>query len=198
MQLLNRPLALFYDANRARVLDVLLSATSSLSGRQIARAAGISPTTAGVALTDLEATGITHSESVGRSYQWSLTQDSVLVEQLRELSDLEDDRAGEIIAKAVNEEPLSITLFGSTARGESGANSDIDLLLVAKDFEQEMRFRRRTHQVICALQPLLGRQINVLVMDVDQMQKQRESSTWKEIIRDGRLLRGHSIQELVS
>jgi predicted nucleotidyltransferase len=198
MQLLDRPLALFYDASRARVLDVLLSATSTLSGRQIARAAAISPSTAGEALADLEVVGITHSESVGRSYQWSLTEGSVLVEQLRELSQLRDDRAGEIIAKAVDEEPVSIILFGSTARGESNADSDVDLLLVAKDFEQEMRFRRRTHQVICALQPLLGRQINVVVMDVAQVQKQRDSGTWKEIIRDGRLLRGHPIQELAS
>jgi predicted nucleotidyltransferase len=198
MQLLDRPLALFYDANRARVVDVLLSATSSLSGRQIARAAGISPTTAGDALADLEAVGITHSESVGRSYQWTLIQGNLLVEKLRELSQLRDDRAGEIIAKAVGEEPVSIALFGSTARGESGADSDVDLLLVANDFEQEIRFRRRTRQVICALQPLLGRQINVVVIDVDQMRKQRDSGTWKEIIRDGRLLRGHSIQELAS
>jgi predicted nucleotidyltransferase len=198
MQLLDRPHALFYDANRARVVDVLLSATSSLSGRQIARAAGISPTTAGDALADLEAVGITHSESVGRSYQWTLIQGNLLVEKLRELSQLRDDRAGEIIAKAVGEEPVSIALFGSTARGESGADSDVDLLLVANDFEQEIRFRRRTRQVICALQPLLGRQINVVVIDVDQMRKQRDSGTWKEIIRDGRLLRGHSIQELAS
>jgi hypothetical protein len=47
MRLLSRPLAIFYDTNRARVLDVLLSTTNSMSGRQIARMAGISPTTAG-------------------------------------------------------------------------------------------------------------------------------------------------------
>jgi predicted nucleotidyltransferase len=198
MRLLSRPLAIFYDTNRARVLDVLLSTTNSMSGRQIARMAGISPTTAGAALTTLESTGMVQSKPVGRSYQWSLSIGNVLIDQLRELSQLRDDQAGEIIAKAVEEEPVSIALFGSTARGDSGADSDVDLLLVAKDFEQETRLRRHAYEIVCALQPLIGREINVVVMELSQIQRQRDSSFWKEIIRDGTWLRGRSVQELVS
>ena len=85
MDLLDRPLALFYDATRARVLDVLLSADQPLSGREIARRAELSPTTATRALDGLEAAGVACSRTSGRSHLWTLRDDNEFVTQVRAL-----------------------------------------------------------------------------------------------------------------
>jgi predicted nucleotidyltransferase/biotin operon repressor len=198
MDLLDRPLALFYDATRARVLDVLLSADQPLSGREIARRAELSPTTAARALDGLEAAGIACSRTRGRSHLWTLRDDNEFVTQVRALARVQDDQAGQLIAEALGEEPLSVTLFGSAARGESGAASDVDLLLVAASREQEVLFRRRAFHAARALRRLVGRPVHVVVMDLDQLVKQSGGPFVEDVLADGRALRGATVRELVS
>jgi predicted nucleotidyltransferase len=91
-----------------------------------------------------------------------------------------------------------VTLFGSTARGESGVASDVDLLLVAADRVQDLLFRRRAYQVSSALRSVLGRPVHVIVMDKDKLVRQRDSEFVKGVLRDGRTLRGTAIRDLDS
>lgn len=198
MDLLDRPLALFYDATRARVLDALLSAREPLSGRQIARLADLSPTTVNGALEDLEERGIVRSRTQGLANLWSLQEESALVEQIRQLGRVQDELAGQVVVDALGAEPLSVTLFGSTARGESGVNSDVDLLLVAANAEQDLLFRRRAYKASSALRNLVGRSIHVTVMNSKKLVTPQVRKFIAGVLEDGRTLRGASIRELVS
>lgn len=198
MDLLDRPLALFYAARRARTLDALLSSSVPLSGREIARRADLSPTTANLALGDLETAGLVRRRVDGRAHRWQLRDDNVLVRQIRQLARVQDEDAAQVVVDALGAEPVSITLFGSTARGESGAASDVDILLVAADREQDLLFRRRAYRVSTSLRSALGRAVHVIVMDKDKLVGQRDGEFVAGVLRDGRALRGASIQELVS
>ena len=198
MDLLDRPLALFYDARRARTLDVLLSSSTPLTGRAVARQARLSPTTANLALEDLETAGLAHCQVVGRAHFWQLHDDNVLVCQIRQLARVQDEDAAQVVVDALGAEPVSVTLFGSTARGESSPDSDVDLLVVAASRSQDLLFRRRAHRVSTALRSVLGRPVHVIVMDTDKLFRQRDSEFVTEVLRDGRMLRGTAIQELVS
>lgn len=198
MDLLDRPLALFYDARRARTLDVLLSSSTPLTGRAVARRARLSPTTANLALGDLETAGLVHCQAVGRAHLWQLRDDNALVCQIRQLARVQDQDAAQVVVDALGAEPVSVTLFGSTARGESGPDSDVDLLVVAANRAQDLLFRRRAHRVSTSLLSALGRPVHVIVMDRDKLIRQRDSEFVTEVLRDGRMLRGTEIQELVS
>ena len=198
MNLLDRPLALFYDARRARTLDALLSTSVPLTGREVARRADLSPTTTNLALADLETAGLVRRRVDGRAYRWQLRDGNVLVSQIRQLARVKDKDAAQVVVNALGAEPVSITLFGSTARGESDAGSDVDLLLVAADREQSLLFRRRAYQVSTSLRSVLGRPVHVIVMDKDKLVRQRDSEFVAGVLRDGRALRGVAIQELVS
>lgn len=198
MDLLDRPLALFYDARRARTLDALLSSSVALTGREVARRADLSPTTANLALGDLETAGLVRRRVDGRAYRWQLRDDNALVRQIRQLARVQDADAAQVVVDALGAEPVSVTLFGSTARGESGAASDVDLLLVAANREQDRLFRRRAYQVSNALRSVLGRPVHVIVMDKDKLVRERAGAFITGVLRDGRALRGAAIQELVS
>lgn len=197
MNLLDRPLALFYDATRARVLDVLLSNDTDLSGRAIARQAGISPTTANLALGDLSSAGIVSWHIKGKAYLWKLRQDSSLVEQMRSFAAVKDIEAGEIVANALGSEPLSVIVFGSAARGESTRTSDLDILVVAHNKQQGMDFRRMAFRASAALREKLGRPVEITVVERDSIERNEISSLIAEISRDGRTLRGKRVEELV-
>lgn len=198
MDLLDRPLALFYDAARARVLDVLLSSSDPMSGREVSRRASLSPTTASLKLQDLEDAGLVTSWGDRRSHRWQLREDNLLVRQLRQLARVQDEEAARIIVDALGAEPVSVVLFGSVARGESGADSDVDLLLVAADRDQDLLFRRRAYEASRSLRSALGRPVHVLVTHREKLSQERDSAFVQAVLRDGRTLHGTPLRELRS
>lgn len=62
--------------NAYRALETLAATTVPLSGRKVATALGVSPTTATAALDKLREAGLAASSQVGRSQQWHLNTDS--------------------------------------------------------------------------------------------------------------------------
>lgn len=198
MNLLDKPLALFYDATRARVLDVLISNSEELSGRAIARKSELSPTTTNLALGDLASHGIVSSRTEGRSHLWSLQQGNAVVRQIRGLAKLQDERAGRVVADALGSEPISVTLFGSVARGESGPDSDVDILVIAKDHAQGQIFRRRAYKASSALRQEVGREVEITVIESDALQEPSIYGFLGQVLSDGRTLHGKKLSELVS
>ena len=190
MQLLDHPLAVLYEPRRARVLDVLLVAADELSGRAIAKLAGISPTTSNLALDELADAGLVTSRPVGRATLWRTAQGAPVLEQLRAVARAGEDEVCDVLVDALGSEPVSITLYGSTARGTAGASSDVDLLVVAPDEQTESLFRRRSYVACRRLRALLGRPVQITLMDQAKVNRTFDSSFVTNVITDGRTLRG--------
>ena len=91
-----------------------------------------------------------------------------------------DDVIGRIVEVA---EPEKIILFGSTARGDADANSDIDLLII-KDgvdaLDLMARIYRRLHGV--------GAAVDAIVVSPDDVERYKDSHALiiKPAIQDGR------------
>lgn len=66
-----------------RVLEALLDLAGGATGRRVAEAAGVSPTTAAVALARLEARGAVTRERDGRAFRWAAEEESVDVRSVR-------------------------------------------------------------------------------------------------------------------
>jgi len=100
----------------------------------------------------------------------------------------EDPALAEVVRRLVDAyEPEQIYLFGSVARGDAGADSDYDLLVVVQDSAQPERRRSRL-----AYEALRGTGIaaDVLVCTRSYFENRRslKASLPGTVIREGRLL----------
>lgn len=116
---------------RGAVLAALLRTGQELTGRQVhAVVRDYSLGAVQDALKAWEGLGIIESRTVGRAYVYRVEESHVAVEPLRALLDPLAALAG-IVSEVVSDSVESVILFGSVARGEANADSDIDLAVIA-------------------------------------------------------------------
>ena len=91
------------------------------------------------------------------------------------------DLVARIVAAA---HPVRIILFGSSARGQAGATSDIDVLVVAR----EDAHRRKTAQAIYRHLLGSGLPVDVVVARPSDLEKYGQSAglVYREALREGR------------
>ncbi|HEX6196385.1 MAG TPA: nucleotidyltransferase domain-containing protein [Jiangellaceae bacterium] len=196
--LLPHPLSGLFADSRARVLDVLLAADGPLSGREIASRAEIAPTTANDALEALYEAGLAQVKPSGRSHLWSITEEHALVRMLREWTTDVDAEARRIVEQTLGEMPAALVVFGSTARADDRTGSDVDLLLIAADSAQRRKYRERAAAIARRLRLLLGRPVEVVVMDARELRDRSSDSFVSNVVSDGRLLAGQPLAELIA
>jgi predicted nucleotidyltransferase len=82
--------------------------------------------------------------------------------------------------------PEKIILFGSTARGEAGRNSDIDVAVVVPDGTH----RRMTERSIYRAMLGFGLPVDVVVVTDSDLRKYADSPglVYREVLREGVLL----------
>lgn len=196
--LLPHPLSGLFDDRRARVLDVLLAADNPLSGRDVAKRCGISPTTAGEALEELADRGLVRVVPRGRALLWQLDEEHAFVRMVRDWTAGVDAAVAGLVADALGEQPESVILFGSVARGDDRPDSDVDVLVVALGADARHGYRRRSYALARGLRQLLGRPVDVVVMDREEMRAQVSSPFVQRIAREGKILAGISIPALLA
>ena len=134
---------LFGGPGRTAVLRVLAGASEPLTGRRVARLAGLSHSGANRALEHLASLGVVTRRAVGPSLVNELDRGAELVREVvlpaieAERRIAVERRSGsgevppEIILRLVEGfDPVRVILFGSRARGEADESSDFDLLVV--------------------------------------------------------------------
>ena len=97
------------------------------------------------------------------------------------------EQLDDLIARVISAvHPLRILLFGSTARGEAGRFSDIDLLIIVPDGSH----RRKSAQLI--YRQLLGfvLPVDVVVATPSDVEKYKDSPglIYRQALREGREL----------
>lgn len=141
---LGRPINTVIPSLDGAVLEVLAHTTRLISGRQVHQLAGTG-SEAGVrlVLNRLSRTGLVHVHDAGNSLLYSLNRRHLAAEVVIRLADLRTAfiamLSEEIDRWAVK--PLHASLFGSAARGDGTTESDVDLLLVRTDAQDELDMR---------------------------------------------------------
>jgi predicted nucleotidyltransferase len=133
---LSSPLSAFSPPTMARALEVLAGTTRPLTGREIHRIAG----QGGVAsmwrtLGRLTEQGIVSADHRGTAIYYAANRDHLAWPAIEVLVRIRAQLIARL-AKTISAwaiQPLHASLFGSTARGDGDAHSDIDLLLVRPD-----------------------------------------------------------------
>ena len=128
--------ALFSVRSHIAILRALQNTKEGMSARGVARAAGVNHQACAVALRKLEQLGAVSRMGSGRTQLLRLNRESHLVSDLI-LPLLRKERqwisiVHTAVVQAFEQSALTITVFGSTARGEDTPGSDLDVLVVAR------------------------------------------------------------------
>jgi len=159
------------------------------SGRELARRAGVSHTTAGRVLRGLEDQRVVHLQRAGRADLYLLNEDHVLVEQVRVLFEREGGIRSQLIAYLRKELPQRIGhaeaafLFGSAGRDQTHPGSDIDVGVVAPE-RSAAEIEPALTALADAVRDRFGSELNVLVAPSGR-NGHRRPKLWDRIEADG-------------
>jgi hypothetical protein len=129
---LARPYVDVLPGARGLLLATLVQLETPVTVRALARHAGISPQGALRLVNELAGTGLILTQPAGRALLVSLNRDHLAAEPLASLVSLRGRLVERLSAELAHWPHLAAAwLFGSTARGDGGPASDVDLLLVA-------------------------------------------------------------------
>jgi predicted nucleotidyltransferase len=120
----------------SEVLAVLAGTTRPLTGREVARLTGRT-SHRGVAevLTRLVEHGLVQRQEAGRALLFTLNREHLAAPAVEVLAGMRAELIRRIrdLVSAWKMEATHVSIFGSTARGDGGTQSDIDLFVVRPD-----------------------------------------------------------------
>ena len=174
---LSSPLRSIAPGLDSAVLQTLAGTESGLSASQVARLAGRG-TRVGLlpVLARLVGHGVVLAEPANRGYLYRLNRSHVLADAVVSAAGARRaifDRLTEAV-EILRPAPLSVSLFGSFARGEAGPDSDLDVLIVtAADLDPDTELAREWEQQLQHLEDQVlawtGNRLERLVMSVDRL-----------------------------
>ncbi|MDD5329626.1 MAG: nucleotidyltransferase domain-containing protein [Sulfuricella sp.] len=163
---------LLFGTYRQRILSVLLlNPESSYHVRELARMTGTTAGTLHKELSRLAATGLLLREKQGNQVRYQANRQCPIYSELaglfRKTTGLADVLAAALQPLADNIEAALV--FGSVARGEETAGSDVDLLIVGDvDFGEAVK-------ALYPAQAVLSREINPVVVTRTEIQERIKS-----------------------
>ena len=137
--------------------------------RELARELGWSATIVGQELDRLERTGILTSERIGRARRYRVDDQSPIASEIRSLVQKTigvEARIRDAIADLAGIEEAF--LYGSYARGDDRATSDLDLLVIGQ-VDQE-----RLSEQLTDVERELGRDVNVTSYERGELERLRK------------------------
>lgn len=179
-----RPIQALFPGARGAVLDVLTRVQRGMTIRQLADRAGVSHPQVSRHVSDLEALGIVRREHVGRSHVITLSG-TMAADLIRRIATLRQDAIGTMqrAALAIEPRPLALILFGSFARGDDDARSDIDVLVVIDDAMREGEIDASLSEWCLQVTALTGNPVAEILIrrgDIDGLDADLRSSIEKD------------------
>lgn len=131
------PISTAIPGLHGRILGVLARTDRPLTGRAVGTLLRTPASASGVqkVLDDLVRNGLVDVEPAGRAKLYTLNRDHVAYPAIHDLVHLREILLARLRAEAESWEvpAAAVWLFGSSARGQAGPDSDLDLLVVRPD-----------------------------------------------------------------
>lgn len=184
------PETLLTSPARVAVLKTLLAAHGrEWSGRELARAAGVSAPQTMEALYRLYDEGLLRQKRTGRTSLWTLDTGHFLANQLQPLVNV-DRTAKQSLVRALEaglkgSGASDAILFGSVARGDEDPNSDVDLLVVFPNARRARAWRTRLRDLEVEILGRFGNPLQTLVYTATQVGKGARQRIYETARREG-------------
>jgi predicted nucleotidyltransferase len=198
------PLQTVVPGVQGRILAVLAKTTAELNLRTIASIADVSEAQASRVLPGLVAIGLVERREAPPSALFRLIRDHIAAEPILALSRSRDRMIHEMrqIAEVLPVSPTSVIVFGSFARGEADADSDIDTLMIRPSgvSESDDAWYEAVRQWIDRVGEVSGNRVEVLEADEDDVPARLHSgrSVWQDIEREGLIIHGRAVDTFKS
>lgn len=189
--------------SKISVLRVLFK-QEGLSGREVARRAGLSPRAASQALTQLVKEGILRRNAVGATHLFSVNhQRHIVYSALGNLFHLEAELSSEIghrILQAIGQDKcVSVAIFGSYARGESSSRSDLDVLVLLDDSYRVPKIKELLAERAEKFHDLFGLRLSPYVIGAAEFSDRfgKNDKLIKAMVREARVIAGKPLAEVI-
>jgi len=197
-----RPIEAVIPDAQGRLLAVLSRTTGELNLTTLAELSGVSLAHAARVVPRLVELGMVERREVPPSVLVRIVPEHLAVRALLALDDLRDALLDELhrSAKRIRPAPENITLFGSVARGDGDALSDLDLLIVraAGVAEHDPAWERAVAAFVERIGRVSGNPINWIEAAVDEVPRltRSRSTLWRAVRREGIEILGRSLDDL--
>jgi predicted nucleotidyltransferase len=197
-----RPIEAIVPGAQGRVLAVLAETTAELNLRTIAQLAGISQAQASRLLPDLVALGVVERREVPPASLFRLVPEHVASRALLALARSTDTVLDEMgrLAEALPHPPVSVIVFGSFARREADADSDVDVVVVrpTEVGEDDDAWSASLEAWRRDVRLLTGNPVEVLEVTANEAANKLagRAQVWADIRREGRVVYGLGLDEL--
>jgi len=187
---------------QGRILAVLAESTAYLNLRTIALLAGTSPAQTSRILPELARSGLVERREAPPSALFRLVDDNVGSRIVRALSRSRETVLAELGSQAETLEPspVSVIVFGSFARGEAEADSDLDVLFVQPKStnDDDYRWAAAVEGWRQFARRLTGNRVEVVETSESSVGRflRSHKTLWADIVRDGVVVYGKSLEGL--
>lgn len=204
VHLLQRPLDRVFSApSHLAILRSLADNAEGMSGREVARQAGINHQACAKGLARLERIGIVIRQGGRRLFLFRLNRDHILVRETllpllkkeRQFSMALRDRLGKIFGPPA----LSVTIFGSVSRGEETETSDLDLCIVVGNPKMKPAVHKIIDQHSQDLFRTYGMAISPLILTREALLERwrRSDALVMNMLKDGKVVSGMPLKEII-
>jgi predicted nucleotidyltransferase len=197
-----RPVEAVVPDAQGRILAVLCQTTAELNLRTLADLSGVSLAHAARVVPRLVDLGMVERREVPPSVLVRIVPEHLAVRPLLALAGLRGSLLEELRqgAKRIRPAPANITLFGSVARGDGDAASDLDLVIVraAGVADDDSTWERTVAAYVERIARASGNPVNRIDVGVDEVPRLTRSRVelWQAVRRDGIVIFGRSFDDL--
>jgi nucleotidyltransferase-like protein/IclR-like helix-turn-helix domain-containing protein len=197
------PISSLVPGATGRILEVLTRNTVELKLTALASIAGVSPAQASRVLPRLVELGLVTRFDVPPASLFAINRDHLSAAALEMLDQAPSRVVGKLrdLVAAIRPAPVSVTLFGSVARGMATSDSDIDILLerAVSVPEDDLEWIDTTTDWVLDVRASTGNRVNVIeVTDAELPGLLRKgSSFWRSIADEGVHISGRPIDEVL-
>lgn len=165
--LLQDPLAAIAPTLGTAVLSILAGADAMFTAPQIHRILQRQSSVAGIrkALVPLTEHGLVAEVVIGKTHAYSLNRRHILAEPLLLMVSAKDRLLARIreLVETWPVQPVAVVLFGSAARGDMRADSDIDILVVFTDNASQTVIDNVLYELVKHVSDWVGNDVRPLV-----------------------------------
>jgi predicted nucleotidyltransferase len=192
----------FSTWSHVAVMRALYDSRQGVTGRETARISGMNHRACLKALTELEGLAIVRRQRGGRDHLFSLNRKHVLVERgVLPILGLEREFPKTLfvfLKKHLGKHVDSLIVFGSVARKEETAESDLDLCLVVEKDSLKSLAQDAAHEIAGLVLEEFGARLSPLMLSRREFAERakRGLPPVKQILKDGLVIAGTSMRGL--
>lgn len=200
-----RPVEAVIPGARGRILAALARVETELPVSTLAAVAGVGRTRASGIIGELADLGIVERREIGRTVLVSLARDSAAGELIDRVAHLHSEVLARlrILATEIEPTPEALVVFGSFAREDADANSDIDVLAIRPPTGDPEQWGDALAAFANRAGALAGNPVQVLDYEFDDLRRKAGPKAkvgrdfWTAVRRDAILLAGKPLDDLI-